>query len=37
MAVITNKTFPILCFGLGIMRNFHPLTHLVRAIVTWTF
>ena len=26
MAVIANKTFPLLCFGLGIMRNFHPLT-----------
>ena len=24
MAVVANKTFPILCFCLGITRTFHP-------------
>ena len=36
--VITNRTSPILCFCLGIMRAFHPpYTPLLRAIVTWVF
>ena len=38
MAVVANKTFPILCFCLGITRTFHPpYTPLVRVIITWTF
>ena len=38
MAVVANKTFPILCFCLGITRTFHPLLYpLVSAIVTWIF
>lgn len=38
MAAVANKTFPILCFCLGITRTFHPLLYpLVSAIVTWMF
>ena len=36
MAVVANKTFPILCFCLGYYGDFSsPLHPLVRAIVTW--
>jgi hypothetical protein len=38
MAVVANKTFPILCFCLGYYGDFSsPLHPLVGAIVTWIF